>query len=204
VGGASADSLPEEQANSRSHSCTEFVEAPPTPDPSPPRARARGGRGGLAVIASVSEAIHGAASAASEEWIASSQKLLAMTARHDFAISPHAFFARGILLFPPSPMRAQGMPGARCAPRSRVQDGVESAHEHTGHTGITRHSPRNGFNGYFVISPVRRAFWPPSPAFPIADLTPASGCQDHTFSPSARKSPRQKRFQRPPHPAPRL
>src|ERR1039457_7692452 len=41
-------------------------------------------------------------------------------------------------------------------PRSRVQDGVESAHEHTGHTGITRHSPRNDFNGYFVLSPVLR------------------------------------------------
>jgi hypothetical protein len=40
------------------------------------------------------EAIHGAAS---EVWIASSQVLLAMTARHGFAISPHGFFARGIL-----------------------------------------------------------------------------------------------------------
>src|SRR5580700_4817369 len=70
-------------------------------------------------------------------------------------------------------------------PRSRVQDVVESAHEHTGHTGITRHSPRNGFNGYIVLSPVLRAFWPPSPALLIADLTPASGCQDHTLSPSA-------------------
>src|ERR1700731_3184053 len=50
------------------------------------------------------EAIHGAANAASEEWIASSPSpegrlrrtrvLLAMTAVHDFAISPNAFFAR--------------------------------------------------------------------------------------------------------------
>jgi hypothetical protein len=64
------------------------------------------------VIASASEAIHGATK---QMWIASSHPpspegglrrtgvLLAMTARHDFAISPHAFFARGILLFPPSP-----------------------------------------------------------------------------------------------------
>jgi hypothetical protein len=37
-----------------------------------------------------------------ESWIASSQLLLAMTARHSFAISPNAF-SRGILLFPPSP-----------------------------------------------------------------------------------------------------
>src|SRR5580692_6667459 len=55
------------------------------------------------------------------------------------------------------------MPGDRCAPRSRVQDGVESAHEHTGHTGITRHSPRNGFNGVYRALPGARAFWPPSP-----------------------------------------
>src|SRR5580693_7672870 len=52
------------------------------------------------------EAIHGAANAASEGWIASSHPpspegglrrtggLLAMTARHNFAISPNGFFAR--------------------------------------------------------------------------------------------------------------
>src|ERR1700752_996337 len=79
------------------------------------------------------------------------------------------------------------MPGARCAPRSRVQDGVESAHEHTGHTGITRHSPRNGFTAYFVLSPAiglschRRLR-----KFLFASLTPASRRQDHTTSPSAR------------------
>src|ERR1700683_1522257 len=60
---------------------------------------------------------------------------------------------------------------------------VKNAHALAGHTGITRHSPRNGFNGYFVISPVLRACWPPSPALLLADLTPASGCQDHTTSP---------------------
>jgi hypothetical protein len=55
------------------------------------------------VIASASEAIHGAANAASEECIASSHPpspegglrrtrvLLAITARHGFAISPHVF-----------------------------------------------------------------------------------------------------------------
>jgi hypothetical protein len=101
-------------------------------------------------------------------------------------------------------LRAQGMPGARCAPRSRVQDGVESAHEHTGHTGITRHSPRSGFNGYFVLSPVRRAFWPPSPAFLNADLTPASGCQDHTTLHVRFKRRRLRHHPRPPHPAPRF
>src|ERR1700688_3549348 len=114
-------------------------------------------------------------------------------------------FSRGIHLFPAlSELRAQGMPGDRCAPRSRVQDVVESAHEHTGHTGITRHSPRNGFNGYFVISPVLRACWPPSPALLLADLTPASGCQDHTTSHVRLRRRRLRHPPRPPHPAPRF
>src|SRR3984957_1816713 len=99
-------------------------------------------------------------------------------------------FSRGIHLFPAlSELRAQGMPGDQCAPRSRVQDVVESAHEHTGHTGITRHSPRNGFNGYFVLASVLRACWPPSPALPSANLTPASGCQAHTTSHVRKKAP---------------
>src|ERR1700729_3236826 len=66
---------------------------------------------------------------------------------------------------------------------------VKNAHALAGHTGITRHSPRNGFNGYSVLSPVLRAFWPPSPARLSANLTPASGCQDHTTSPVRGKSP---------------
>src|ERR1700690_3440755 len=33
--------------------------------------------------------------------------------------------------------------------------------------------------------PGARALWPPSPARLHASLTPASRCQDHTFSPSA-------------------
>jgi hypothetical protein len=74
----------------------------------------------------------------------------------------------------------------------------------SGHTGITRHSPRNGFNGYFVISPVLRAFWPPSPALLLADLTPASGCQDHTILHVRFKRRRLRHHPRPPHPAPRF
>ena len=87
------------------------------------------------------------------------------------------------IYFPPFQNKGRRECRAPDAPRGLVCNGsVRSAHEHTGHTGITRHSPRNGFNGYFVISPVLRAFWPPSPALLLADLTPASGCQDHTTS----------------------
>ena len=55
----------------------------------------------------------------------------------------------------------------------------------TGHTGITRHSPRNGFNGFLRALPGDQAFLSPSPALLLADLTPASGRQNHTTSPSA-------------------
>jgi hypothetical protein len=45
-----------------------------------------------------------------------------------------------------------------------------------------------------VLSPVSRAFLPPSPADYSASLTPASGCQDHTSSPSASHAVRQERI----------
>jgi hypothetical protein len=45
------------------------------------------------------------------------------------------------------------MPGARCA-RSRACSVVNTRVSHHGHTGTTRHSLRNGFNGCFVLSPV--------------------------------------------------
>ena len=57
------------------------------------------------------------------------------------------------LLVPPSLQRAQGMPGARCA-RSRACRVVSTRVSHHGHTGNTRHSPRNGFTAYFALSPV--------------------------------------------------
>jgi hypothetical protein len=44
------------------------------------------------------------------------------------------------------------MPGARCA-RSRACSVESTRVSHHGHTGITRHSPRNGFTAYFVLSP---------------------------------------------------
>jgi hypothetical protein len=45
------------------------------------------------------------------------------------------------------------MPGARCA-RSRVWCVESTRVSHHGHTGITRHSPRNGFTAYIALSPV--------------------------------------------------
>src|ERR1700686_4907411 len=52
---------------------------------------------------------------------------------------------------------------------------------------ITQHSPRNGFNGFLRALPGDRALLPPSPprSLLLENLTPASGRQDHTASPSA-------------------
>src|SRR5258706_10907648 len=55
----------------------------------------------------------------------------------------------------PEIQRAQGMPGARCA-RGLVCKKTNTRVSHHGHTGTTRHSPRNGFTAYFALSPVTR------------------------------------------------
>jgi hypothetical protein len=108
---------------------------------------------------------------------------------HTFAISPQVC-ARLILNFPPSEdQRAQGMPGARCA-RSLACKSESSTHaSRHGHTGNTRHSPRNGLR---LISRSPRG---PGSFAPVVSqgltpqtLTPASGRQDHTTSPSASRA----------------
>ena len=55
------------------------------------------------------------------------------------------------------------MPGAQCA-RSRAWWVENTRVSHHGHTGNTRHSPRNGFNGLLRALPGDRALLPPSPA----------------------------------------
>ena len=55
------------------------------------------------------------------------------------------------------------MPGAWCA-RSRAWWVVNTRVSHHGHTGNTRHSPRNGFNGFLRALPGDRACLSPSPA----------------------------------------
>src|SRR3954447_12508227 len=82
--------------------------------------------------------------------------------------------------------RAQGMPGAQCARSLACKNKKAYEHSHHGHTGFTRHSPRNGFNGFLRALPGDRAFLSPSSAeTSSANLTPASRRQDHTTSPSA-------------------
>jgi hypothetical protein len=91
--------------------------------------------------------------------------------------------------------------GAPAALRAKVESTQASHH---GHTGNTRHSLRSGFNGFFRALPGDRAFLPPSSAEPPANLTPASGCQNHTTSPYACSLVRLATLPRPPHPAPNV
>jgi hypothetical protein len=105
-----------------------------------------------AVIASVSEAIHAATKkvrvdcfcrgACHRARIRATRWLLAMTSNTSRRSrgAMHPSFAWNVR---PSATRAQGMPGARCA-RSRTCRVVNTCVSHHGHTGTTRHSPRNG------------------------------------------------------------
>jgi hypothetical protein len=114
--------------------------------------------------------------------------------------------ARGLLHRPAfRDRRAQGMPGARSA-RGLVCKVESTRVRNHGHAGITRHSPRNGFNGFLRALPGDRAFLSPSSlrSLLLKNLTPASRRQDHTTSPSASSRSRQKRASRPPHPAPNV
>jgi hypothetical protein len=97
------------------------------------------------------------------------------------------------------------MPDAQCA-RSLVCE-MEKAHKHShhGHTGTARHSKRNGFTGSFVLFPGTGLSCPRHRRKSAsADLTPASGRQNHTTSPSATARFRRAHASRPPHPAPNV
>jgi hypothetical protein len=97
---------------------------------------------------------------------------------------PAALCARVVQYHLPSEIRGRRecrAPGAPAA--SRVEKNTRVSHH--GHAGFTRHSPRNGFNGFLRALPGDRALLPPSSAENSANLTPASGRQDHTTSPSA-------------------
>src|SRR3954470_23211423 len=47
-------------------------------------------------------------------------------------------------------------------PQPRMQNKKAYEHSHHGHTGVTRHSPRNGFNGFLRALPGDRALLSPS------------------------------------------
>jgi len=140
VGGASADSLPKEQ-----------TDRPPTSNPSPPRARARGVEGSFQTCARSS----GTTNSIPDSY--SNDRYTSAFSRHDVA--------RALRIVVPPKKEGAGNAGCALHPRSRAQRcAKESAHEHTGSAEALRHSLRNGFTAYFVISPENRALLSPSPA----------------------------------------
>jgi hypothetical protein len=115
-------------------------------------------------------------------------------------------FSREVCQKLPYPLeqRARGIPGARCTRSVACKIIRSTRHSHHGHTGFTRHSPRNGLR-LISRSPRRPgSFATVAGGIASTDLTPASGCQDHTFLPSASERSRQQRSLRPPHPAPHV
>ena len=50
------------------------------------------------------------------------------------------------------------MPGARCTRGLVCKLCIKNAHEHTGTVGTLRHSLRNGFTAYSVLSPENGSF----------------------------------------------
>ena len=129
--------------------------------------------------------------------------------RHGFAISPRfprEFFFRSSAL---GIQRAQGKPGGQCTRGLACE--IDKAHERSHHrfTGVDPAFPAQWFYGLLRALPGDQACLTPSPALLIADLTPASGRQNHTTWPYAsasfvRLAIACLTLPRPPHPAPNV
>src|SRR5260221_167194 len=105
-------------------------------------------------------------------------------------------------------MRGALMPGAQCNHSLACE--IDKAHERSHHrfTGVDPAFPAQWFYGLLRALPGDQACLTPSPALLIADLTPASGRQNHTTWPYAsasfvRLAIARLTLPRPPHPAPR-
>jgi len=83
--------------------------------------------------------------------------------------------------------RARGMRGRRLRPQPCVRNEKAHKRSHCGHTGNPGIPRANGFTVYFVVSPETGLYClrHPREALASQELTPASGCQDATTSPSA-------------------
>jgi hypothetical protein len=121
-----------------------------------------------------------------------------MTTRYTFAFSRHQA-PEFCLIDPPNKGRGEcRVPVAPAAARVVVGSTRVSHHGRTGKPGIPA---RDGVNGFLRALPGDRAFVVTvAGEISFANLTPASGRQDHTTSPSARMRSRQQRCLRPSHP----
>jgi hypothetical protein len=99
-----------------------------------------------------SEAIHEATR--EQEWIASLRsQWRSSNSTYDFAISQRISPEFCLNIAPSEDQRAQGMPGARSA-RSLACKSRKHASKSPRSRRVARHSPRNGFNSCFALSPV--------------------------------------------------
>jgi len=102
-----------------------------------------------------------------------------------------------VLLLIVRPLQSEGAGNAGCPmhPQPGVRILIVSMHTsiHSGSTGNIRHPPRNGFTAYSALFPGTNCFVDPvirATRWRLANLTPASGRQNHTASPSATASAR--------------
>ena len=109
---------------------------------------------------------------------------------------------------PSKEKRARGMPGAPLAPIAlRAKTKRHASRSHHRSSRFTRHSPRNGFNGFLRALPgVRDVLVTVIGEMQsiVANLAPAKGRQNHTTSPSASRAARQAAQPRPSHSNPTL
>jgi hypothetical protein len=98
-----------------------------------------------------------------------------------------------------------GNAGRSMRPQPCVRNKKAHKHSHHGHTGITRHSLRNGFNGFLRALPGDRACLPPSPTgYLSARLDTSVGASGpHDFAVRGSDA-RLASLPRPPHPAPNV
>jgi len=82
------------------------------------------------------------------------------------------------------------MPGARCTRSLVCAMGSKYAHEYSQRVYRNHPAfPAQWFTAYAVLSPVIGFLATVAGGVASTDLTPASGCQDHTSSPSTLASP---------------
>src|SRR5260370_39989440 len=86
---------------------------------------------------------------------------------------------------PPLTIEGAGNAGRPMRPQPRVRNKKAHEHSHHGHTGNHPAFPAQWFYGLLRALPGDQACLTPSPARLLADLTPASGRQNHTTSPYA-------------------
>src|SRR5260221_4250964 len=97
-----------------------------------------------------------------------------------------------------------GKTGCTLHPRSRVQTCTKKRTRAYRFSGGIRPSLRNGFTAYNALSPATGFLATVASRISPRSLTPASGRQDHTTSPSASACVRLSQAPRPPHPTARF